>query len=86
MEQQLRLDQERPGRGRAIQAGLQGPDGNLRITSVLPRRDLPTRGFFTNSSSDKINNIGNLMDPTSLAVFGILLTLIATSVSLVRGS
>jgi len=50
------------------------------------RTSLPTRGFFTNSSSGEISDIDKLIDPTSLAVLGILLTLLATSISLFKGS
>ena len=47
---------------------------------------LPTRGFFTNSVSGSISDVDKFMDPTTLAVFGILLTLLATSLSLFKGN
>ena len=50
------------------------------------RTSLPTRGFFTNSSSGQFSDIDKLIDPTSLAVLGILLTLLATSISLFKGN
>ncbi|PKB63813.1 MAG: hypothetical protein BZY80_05195 [SAR202 cluster bacterium Io17-Chloro-G2] len=50
-----------------------------------PSQD-PIRGFFTNSASGNMSDLNNLLDPTMLAVLGILLTLVATSLSLVKGS
>jgi len=44
------------------------------------------RGFFINSTSGKMSGLNNLMDPTTLAVFGILMTLLATTAQLVRGN
>jgi len=46
----------------------------------------PTRGFFTNSASGDMDDLNRFMDPTTLAVLGILLTLVATSLSLVKGN
>ena len=67
-----------------VQAGRQAL--NLLDPSNPLRANLPTRGFFTNSSSGEFSDIDKFMDPTSLAVFGILLTLLATSLSLFKGS
>ena len=50
-----------------------------------PGRGL-TRGFFSNSASGDMDDLNRFMDPTTLAVLGILLTLVATSLSLVKGS
>ena len=50
------------------------------------RTSSPTCGFFTNSSSGQFSDIDKLIDPTSLAVLGILLTLLATSISLFKGN
>ena len=90
MEQERRLNQERFGRGIQLQAGQQGPIGDLRDPSgLLPgtlRVNSPTRGFFTNSPTGQLSDIDKIIDPTSLAVLGILLTLVATSLSLVKGS
>ena len=58
-----------------------GTDGNIRS-----RLSLPTRGFFTNSSSGSISDVEKFIDPTTLAVLGILLTLLATSLSLIKGN
>ena len=46
----------------------------------------PTRGFFINSASGEIGDLDKFMDPTMLAVLGILLTLLASSLSLVKGN
>ena len=50
-----------------------------------PNRD-PIRGFFTNSASGNMSDLNSFMDPTKLAVLGILLTLVATSLSLFKGN
>ena len=44
------------------------------------------RGFFTNSASGSVSDVDRFIDPTTLAVISILLTLLATSISLVRGN
>ena len=43
------------------------------------------RGFFSNSVSES-NSIDKALEPTTLAVIGILLTLVATGVQLLRGN
>ena len=86
MDQERRLNQQRFDRGIQIQTSQQGPNANPLDPSPLARMNLPTRGFFTNSSSGEINDIDKLFDPTWLAVAGIILTLLATSLSLVKGN
>ena len=44
------------------------------------------RGFFTNSANGDVGAIDGMLDPVSLAVIGILLTLVATSASLFKGN
>ena len=44
------------------------------------------RGFFTNSISVDPNGLNNALDPTTLAVLGILITLVATGIQLVKGN
>lgn len=51
-----------------------------------PTRGLTTRGFFTNSASGSVSDLNKFMDPTTLAVVGILLTLVASSIPLVKGN
>ena len=64
-----------------------GPPGLKPLDPPNPlRTSSPTRGFFTNSSSGEFSDIDRLIDPTSLAVLGILLTLLATSISLFKGN
>ena len=86
MDQQRLLNRDRFGRGIQIQASQQAPTADLRDPSPSTRINLRNRGFFTNSPSGEINDFDKLLDPTSLAVAGIILTLLATSLSLVKGS
>lgn len=46
----------------------------------------PTRGFFTNSQVGQLGSVNNLMEPTTLAILGILFTLGATTLQLFKGS
>ena len=46
----------------------------------------PTRGFFTNTSVGGLGTVNQFFTPTMLAVFGILLTLGATVMQMVKGS
>lgn len=45
-----------------------------------------SRGFFFNSESGAIGNLGESLDPATLAVLGILITLAATFAQLVKGN
>ena len=45
-----------------------------------------SRGFFTNSISTDTNAFDRALDPTALAIIGILITFAATAVQLVRGN
>ena len=83
LERERQLNQDRFDRGVQLQTGR---NGNFQDASRDFGRNLPTRGFFTNSASGEISDIDKLLDPTSLAILGILLTLVATSLSLVKGS
>ncbi|PKB64731.1 MAG: hypothetical protein BZY80_02150 [SAR202 cluster bacterium Io17-Chloro-G2] len=88
LEQERRLDQERFNRESQIQTGQRRTSSILNDPSSPIRApiNLPTRGFFSNSSTGEISDLDKIMDPTSLAVLGIILTLLATSLSLVKGS
>ena len=44
------------------------------------------RGFFLNSETGALGNLGDSLDPTTLAILGILITLSATAVQLVKGN
>ncbi len=46
----------------------------------------PTRGFFTNSQIGQLGSVNRSVDPGTLAVIGIFITLIATSLQLFRGN
>jgi hypothetical protein len=86
MAQERCFNQDRFDRGIQVQAGQVGPNPNLLDPTPPTRLNLRTRGFFTNSASGEFNDIDELFDPTSLAVLGIILTLLATSLSLVKGN
>ena len=58
------------------------PDPNV----PTPEEAKPNRGFFTNSISTDPDGLNQTLDPTTLAVIGILITLAATGVQLVRGN
>jgi len=45
-----------------------------------------SRGFFFNSESGALGDLGESLDPTTLAVLGILITLAATAIQLVKGN
>ena len=62
-------------------------DQDRKPSGSVPGRNSPSgRGFFTNSGNGDIGAIDRVLDPTSLAVIGILLTLLATSTSLFKGN
>lgn len=88
-EKQIELDRQRLEAERSNPAvTLKGLDSvpSQVIEVSQPAVKLPTRGFFSNSASGEVSDIDRLLDPTALAVLGILLTLVATSLSLVKGS
>ena len=45
-----------------------------------------SRGFFFNSESGALGDLGESLDPSTLAVLGILITLAATAIQLVKGN
>ncbi len=51
-----------------------------------PEESGRSRGFFINSISADTNALNRTLDPTTLAVIGILITLAATAVQLVKGN
>ena len=57
-------------------------------TPEIPSPDEPgrNRGFFFNSISADPNGLNRALDPTMLAVIGILITLAATCVQLLKGN
>ena len=46
----------------------------------------PSRGFFTNSQIGQLGSVNQSLDPATLAVIGIMITLIASTVQLVKGN
>ena len=57
----------------------QSPDGDKALLG-------PTRGFFTNTRVGGLGAANQFMDPTMLAVIGILITMAATLMQMVKGS
>jgi hypothetical protein len=45
----------------------------------------PSRGFFTNSQIGQLGSVNRAIDPSTLAVIGILITLAATMMQMVKG-
>ena len=101
-EERARLDQERliredERRRREEEINLnrqgQGPGGQ-RLESIDPSQSPdgakvqlgPTRGFFSNTRVGGLGAANQLMDPTMLAVIGILITMAATLMQMVKGS
>jgi len=80
VELNLQLDRQRRGQEQRPR-GEEGPPSE----GDPPSRG-PTRGFFTNSQVGQLGSVNNLMEPTTLAVLGILFTLAATTLQLFRGS
>ena len=82
-DEELRRQQESQRRDQGF--GQQNFDRPGEPGGVDGGRKSP-RGFFTNSVSGSVSDVDKFMDPTTLAVFGILLTLVATSLSLFKGN
>ena len=53
---------------------------------VTEASETKKRGFFTNSASVDSEALDDALDPTTLAVIGILLTLVATGIQLFKGN
>ena len=96
MQQQFSQEEERLRRQAEDQRLEQGPPP-LPGDSTLPSgegksppdsepRSGSTRGFFTNSAIGSLGTANRIIDPTTLAVIGILLTLGATVIQMVKGS
>ena len=81
------------GDERPVRAPVPGANGPLNEEKVDlspnpsgPEEDERNRGFFTNSISTDTNPFNNALDPTALAVIGILITLAASVVQLLKGN
>jgi hypothetical protein len=77
--EQVRLEQEQ----QRLEQERQTP---LTPGESEPAEEGPRRGFFTNSAAGEANAVDKIMDPSTLAVLGILITLLATSLSLLKGN
>ena len=51
-----------------------------------PAKTGPSRGFFTNSQVGQLGSVNRVIDPSTLAVIGILITLAATTLQLFKGN
>ena len=63
------------------------PPGDGRPIALIETEDKgPRRGFFTNTTVGGLGTANDLMDPTMLAIMGIILTLGATMLQMIRGN
>ena len=83
--EQVRLDQEQERLERESQEQTTA-EGEDQPADGQPNDEGPRRGFFTNSAAGEANAVDKIMDPSTLAVLGILLTFVATSLSLLKGN
>ncbi len=84
---------EKVGDERPVRTPLPVANGSPNEEKVDPnpktsdsKEDERNRGFFTNSISTDTNPFNNALDPTALAVIGILITLAASVVQLLKGN
>jgi len=82
--QEAQFNQNRQGQdpgGQTSEAGGPGQQsGDAKVNTG------PARGFFTNSQIGQLGSLNNFLDPATLAVIGILLTLVASTLQLVKGN
>ena len=62
--------------------GAEDPD---KISGGPLAQEGSSRGFFTNSQVGQLGSVNQAVNPSTLAVFGILITLLATSLQLLKG-
>ena len=96
MQQEFSQEEERlrrQGEDQRLQQGLPPlpgdrmlPPGEGKSPPDSEPRSGSTRGFFTNSAIGSLGTANRIIDPTTLAVIGILLTLGATVIQMVKGS
>lgn len=90
-QEQLRIEQEFAQREERLRRELEGRNSVTQDqpppqTEGEPSKKGLSRGFFTNSQVGQLGNLNTSVDPTMLAVIGILLTLGATTLQLFRGN
>ena len=61
-------------------------DTDRQITPTRNDKMTDDRGFFFNAESGALADLGKSLDPVTLAVLGILITLATTTVQLVKGN
>ena len=82
--QEAQFNQNRQGQGpggKPPEAGGSGQETGDVIVNTGP-----TRGFFTNSQIGQLGSLNNSLDPATLAVIGILITMAASTLQLVKGN
>lgn len=91
-EQRARLDQDRLARDeellrQKLALEKKQEEGNGPGKKVIddPVQKGPSRGFFTNSQIGQLGSVNRAIDPSTLAVIGILITLVATMMQMVKG-
>lgn len=91
-EQRARLDQERLAQEQKLlrqkadleKQGNKVQDATKKVIDD-PVQKVPTRGFFTNTQIGQLGTVNRALDPSTLAVIGILITLVATMMQMVKG-
>jgi hypothetical protein len=91
-EQRARLDQDRLAQEQKLirqKADLEKQGNKIQDPEKKviddPVQKGPSRGFFTNSQIGQLGTVNQLIDPSTLAVIGILITLAATTMQMVKG-
>ena len=76
--EQMELDRQRMGGG--------GQQGVQPVAGGSPKGG-PSRGLFSNSNAgEATSGIDNIMDPTTLTIIGIVLTVLTTGMTLFKGN
>ena len=84
-----RDQQRREREGSQVQPERSKPPGVIDLATPSkdePFEKGPTRVFFTNSQIGQLGSVNQLLDPATLAVIGILITLVATTMQMMRGN
>jgi hypothetical protein len=80
LRQESAFNQNRQGQGPGGSSPEAGGSGDAQANTG------PTRGFFTNSQIGQLGSLNNFLEPATLAVIGILITLVASTLQLVKGN
>ena len=92
LRQEVELNRDRQRLEQSRRQG-QGQNGQPPVINDADQRtgdqavqNGPSRGFFTNSQVGQIGAVNRALDPSTLAVIGILITLTATTLQLFKGN